>query len=325
MANKTLNQAKSAKEDEFYTRLEDIEAELYHYQSQFKGKTVICNCDDPRVSNFNVYFKMAFETLGLKRLICTCYKNNNIDLFHRDVEEQDRAVYSDYDGTEEKIVQLKGDGDFRSKECLDLLDEADIVVTNPPFSLIREFILLMMEKNKKFLIIGPQTTAKAIDIFPLFMNNKIWIGYHFGDLAFRVPADSEERESRFWIDQDGTKWRSMGNVCWYTNLVVKRREDFIDIYKKYSPSKYQTYQNYDAIDVKPYTDIPFDYDGVMGVPLTYLCYHCPKQFEIIGSSETIQKQSKELKGGAVYTIQNGKLHREFTRIFIRNLHPGEEF
>lgn len=157
------------------------------------------------------------------------------------------------------------------------------------------------------------------------MTNQIWMGYHFGDLAFMVPADSEEKETRYWVDEDGIKWRSMGNICWYTNLIVKRREDFIDIYKKYSPEKYQKYQNYDAIDVKTYTDIPFDFDGIMGVPLTYLCYHCPKQFEIVGSSETIQKQSKELKGGAVYTIQDGKLHREFTRIFIRNLHPGEEF
>ena len=290
MANRYLNNAKSAKKDEFYTRLEDIENELRHYLQHFKGKTVLCNCDDPRCSNFFRYFTLSFEVLGLKKVIATCYKNQDVDLFSRN--DCERAVYQIYEGDknqnrkvddeEIEVGYLKGDGDFRSDECLALLEEADIVVTNPPFSLFREFIAFLMKYNKKFLVIGNQNAITYKEIFPLLMENQIWTGYKFGDMSFRVPPYSEPRATRYWQDETGQKWRSLGNVCWFTNLDHDKRHEEIPLFRKYTPEEYPTYDNYDAIEVSKTADIPCDYEGVMGVPITFMDKYNPEQFEIVG-------------------------------------------
>lgn len=288
--NSNLHAAKAAKNDEFYTRLEDIENELRYYKQHFKGKTVLCNCDDPRVSNFFRYFALNFETFGLKRLIATCYKNQNADLFSQ--HDSEKAVYIVYEGdrngngvpdlSEIEVLPLEGDGDFRSPECVRLLEEADIVATNPPFSHLREYIAHLIEHNKDFVIIGTQNAITYKEIFPLIKNNQLWLGYHNGDMAFRVPADSEPRETRYWEDASGQKWRSFGNVCWFTNLDIPKRHEELILYKHYTPEAYPKYDNYDAINVDKVADIPCDYNGVMGVPITFLDKYNPDQFEILG-------------------------------------------
>ena len=315
MANKNLNQAKEAKKDEFYTQLEDINNELRHYRDHFRGKTVLCNCDDPRISNFFTYFAYNFEFLGLKKLITTCYKNQNADLFSQNNSE--KAIYLIYEGDkngnnmpdveEIGIRPLKGDGDFRSAECIELLKEADIVVTNPPFSLFREYVAQLIKYDKKFLIIGQQNAIHYSDIFPLIKANKLWLGYNNGDMAFKVPQHYEERATRFWIDENGQKWRSMGNICWFTNLDIKKRHENLILYKNFNPIEYPTYDNYQAINVGKYADIPCDYEGIMGVPITFLNKFNPDQFELIGTS------TSDMPKGAPYI--NGK--RIYERILIR--------
>ena len=290
MANKQLSQAKKGKEDEFYTQLEDIEAELKHYRGHFAGKTVLCNCDDPRMSNFFFYFVLHFHHLGLKKLITTCYKNHNPDLFSQNTSEQ--AVYLVYEGEDIGsppnpniagfVHPLQGDGDFRSPECIKFLEEADIIVTNPPFSLFREYITLLMEHRKSFIVIGNQNAITYKEVFQYIRNNQLWLGYKFGDMKFRVPDYYAARPTRFWIDKKGNKWRSLGNICWFTNLDIQKRHEELTLYKKYRPEEYPHYDNYDAINVDKTADIPCDYDGVMGVPITYLDKHNPDQFEIIG-------------------------------------------
>lgn len=290
MANNQLSQAKKGKKDEFYTQLEDIDAELKHYRGHFAGKTVLCNCDDPRMSNFFYYFVLHFHRLGLKKLITTCYKNQNPDLFSRNSSEQ--AVYLVYEGEDigsppnpniaGLVHPLQGDGDFRSPECIKFLEEADIVVTNPPFSLFREYITLLMEHRKSFIVIGSQNAITYKEVFQYIRNNQLWLGYKFGDMKFRVPNYYAARPTRFWIDKKGNKWRSLGNICWFTNLDIQKRHEELTLYKKYSPEEYPHYDNYDAINVDKTADIPCDYDGVMGVPITYLDKHNPDQFEIIG-------------------------------------------
>ena len=294
MANKNLNKAKEAKKDEFYTQLEDINNELKHYREHFRGKTVLCNCDDPRVSNFFTYFAYNFEFLGLKKLITTCYKNQNMDLFSQNKSE--KAVYLVYEGDkngdhipnadEIGVMPLNGDGDFRSRECIELLKEADIVVTNPPFSLFREYVAQLVEYEKKFLIIGNQNAITYKEIFPLIKDNKLWLGWNSGDMSFKVPQDSEPRATRFWIDESGQKWRSMGNISWFTNMDHKKRHEELILYRTYTPKEYPKYDNYDAINVDKVADIPMDYDGVMGVPITFLDKYNPEQFEIVGASES---------------------------------------
>ena len=359
MANKNLNKAKEAKKDEFYTQLEDINNELRHYREHFRGKTVLCNCDDPRVSNFFTYFAYNFEFLGLKKLITTCYKNQNIDLFSQNKSEQ--AVYLVYEGDkngdhipnaeEIGVKPLKGDGDFRSKECIELLKEADIVVTNPPFSLFREYVAQLIEYDKKFLIIGNQNNVTYKEIFPLLMQNKIWLGYKSGDMAFKVPMDSESRATRYWEDEQGQKWRSLGNICWFTNLDHKKRHEDLILYKTYSPEVYPKYDNFEAIEVSKTESIPVDYEGMMGVPLTFLDKYSPDQFEILGITKTwfglankvypeqiqVDKAGKEtrvtkLNDGAVLEVQyppigktyykvDGKLYiQTYPRILIRRKH-----
>lgn len=292
--NRSLHKAKSSKQDEFYTQLSDIEKELRHYKKHFKGKVVYCNCDDPRVSNFFHYFSHNFEKLGLKRLIATCYKSKDADLFSQN--ESESAIYLEYEGDkngsgvpdpdEIGIKLLKGDGDFRSKESIELLKQADIVVTNPPFSLFREYVSQLMEHDKKFIIIGNQNAITYRDIFSLIQDDKVWLGYNNGDMAFIVPSYYEPRETRYWEDDDGNKWRSLGNACWFTNLDISKRHEDLILYKQYVADDYPTYDNYDAIEVSQTKNIPMEYDGVMGVPITFLDKHNPEQFEIVGISKT---------------------------------------
>lgn len=293
--NESLKRAKKAKQDEFYTRLEDIEDEVGRYWPQFEGTRVLCNCDDPRVSNFARYFVMHFDTMKLKHLTATCWKNTNPDLFSQGLEE--KAVRLDWDGSLPPYRRiedfaripcspLKGDGDFRSDEVKAILAESDIVVTNPPFSLFREYITQLVESGKKFLVIGNQNAITYKEIFPLIMRNKLWTGYKLGDMSFRVPKYYEPRETRFWIDGEGQKWRSLGTTCWFTNLDVTKRHAKFQTGVEYKDGAYRRYDNYDAIDVPRMADIPMDYDGVMGVPITFLDRYNPDVFEILGATES---------------------------------------
>ena len=294
MAKRTIDKAKAAKKDEFYTQLEDINNELHHYTEHFRGKTVLCNCDDPRVSNFFTYFAYNFEFLGLKKLITTCYKNQDMDLFSQNKCE--RAVYLEYEGDkngncipdaeEIGVKPLKGDGDFRSKECIELLKEADIVVTNPPFSLFREYVAQLMEYGKEFLIIGNVNVLSYKEIFPLLRDNRLWLGasIHSGDRKFWVPDNYELNAAGCGIDESGKKYIRVKGVRWFTNLDYKERHEDLILYKNYSPEEYPKYDNYDAINVNVTADIPYDYDGVMGVPITFIDKYNPDQFEILGMS-----------------------------------------
>lgn len=287
MANSKLNNAKSAKKDEFYTQIEDIENELRHYRSQFKDKVVLCNCDDPRVSNFTKYFTLNFEFFGLKKLICTCYKNNEPDLFSTLQSEQ--AIYTVYEGDkngdrvanddEFEIHPLKGDGDFRSPECIELLKQADIVVTNPPFSLFREYIAQLVEYDKKFLIMGNMNALHYSEVFPLIQQNKVWLGYNANKtMKFALPDHYEK-----WNEiVNGVKYGKVPAITWFTNLDTETRHQEMILFKRYTPEEYPTFQNFNAINVNKVTDIPCDYDGYMGVPDTFLIEYNPDQFELIG-------------------------------------------
>ena len=316
--NRSLNAAMKAKNDEFYTQLPDIENELQHYAEHFRGRTVLCNCDDPRVSNFFHYFAYNFELLGLKKLITTCYKNQDLDLFSQNSSE--KAIYLEYTGDKNKngipdaeeigIKELRSDGDFRSPECIELLKEADIVVTNPPFSLFREYVDTLMKYGKKFVIIGNQNAITYKNIFLYIKENKLWLGNNNGDMAFKVPEYYEERATRFWIDDTGQKWRSMGNICWFTNLDIKKRHEKLILYKKYSPEEYPKYDNYDAIFIKKVTDIPIDWDGAMGVPITFLDKFNPEQFEILGITDRADNSGLRTK---VYTKADAKNYSDLNR------------
>jgi hypothetical protein len=289
-SNKTLRKANKEKNDEFYTQLSDIEKELRHYKEHFKGKTVLCNCDDPRVSNFFHYFSYNFEVLGLKKLIATCYKNQNMDLFSQN--DSEKAIYLEYTGDkngdnipnpeEIGINYLQGDGDFRSKECIELLQQADIVVTNPPFSKFREYVAQLIEFNKKFIIVGNQNSITYKEIFKLIKDNKIWLGYGFNrNMAHFVnnhyvdyAADTDHKEGMIRVS----------GVVWFTNIDTKKRnEDFLDLYKTYygNEAEYPKYDNYDAINVDKTKEIPMDYEGAIGVPITFIDKYNPDQFEII--------------------------------------------
>lgn len=355
--NKSLNAAALARQDEFYTQISDIEKELRHYRKHFSGKTVLCNCDDPFESNFFKYFVLNFNRLGLKKLIAICYTgspiaNRQLSLF--DVlggeDSHDRpykaVVTQVYDATgdggigmldvaelfrigKNTLTELEEDGDFRSPECLQLLDEADIVVTNPPFSLFREYVATLMEHEKKFIIIGSENAVTYKEIFPLLKDNKMWLGHCNGDMAFRVPDHYEARETRFWVDEEGNKWRSMGNIAWYTNLDIKRRHEEMILVRRYSPERYPHYDNYDAIDVDSLENIPCDFPGIMGVPLTFMQRHDPTQFEIVGFGKgQLAKEigvAKNFRGRCdiAFTQPNGKSKCPYGRILVRNLHPEE--
>lgn len=312
--NKNLHEANRAKKDEFYTQLIDIENELRHYKEHFRGKTVLCNCDDPRVSNFFHYFSYNFEALGLKKLITTCYKNQSRDLFSTNDSEQ--AIWLEYNGDrngdrvptadEIGVHALRGDGDFRSAECVELLKQADIVVTNPPFSLFREYVAQLIEYDKKFLIIGNQNAITYKEVFPLLRKNQIWLGHNSGAQEFRVP-NSYERNN-IYVSTDGTKIAKFGNICWFTNLDNKKRHENLILYKNYFPEEYPKYDNYDAINVDKVSEIPIDFDGVMGVPITFLDKYNPEQFEIVGNEYELN-----IDKGRGYV--NGK--RMYSRVFIR--------
>ena len=326
--NPSLSAAKATKQDEFYTQLSDIEKELRHYTKHFKNKTVLCNCDDPKVSNFFHYFSHNFEKLKLKKLITTCYKNCDADLFSKNTEES--GIYLEYYGNKSAssvpdpdeigIRKFKSDGDFRSEECVRLLKEADIVVTNPPFSLFREYVEQLVKYKKQFLIIGNQNAITYKEIFEPIKKNKMWLGNNH-PVAFRVPDHYEMRKVRSWRDENGTNWRSHGNACWFTNMDIKKRHEELISVKQYGPKEYLTYDNYNAIEVSRYKNIPTDYDGIMGVPVTFLEYYNPEQFEIVGSDYEVKQGllpgllKRNWKGKTDRGYINGK--RLFARILIR--------
>lgn len=289
--NLNLRKASTAKKDEFYTQLSDIEKELKHYKKHFKDKVVLCNCDDPRVSNFFHFFSYNFEKFGLKKLIATCYKSQDSDLFSQNNSE--RAIYLEYtgdkngnnvpDAEEIGIKHLQGDGDFRSKECIELLKQADIVVTNPPFSLFREYVAQLIEYDKKFLIIGNINAISYKEIFKLIKENKAWLGMNMGRgiSGFIVPKHYELYGSEARVDENGNRIVATNNCLWLTNLDNSKRHEDIILYKKYTQDEFPTYENYNAINVDKTKDIPMDYPGEMGVPITFLHYYNPDQFEII--------------------------------------------
>lgn len=276
MANKNLTAAKNAKNDEFYTQLTDIEKELMHYRDHFKDKIVFCNCDDPTYSNFWKYFHLNFERLGLRKLIAT----------HFDAEKPTYKLEyvggNDGDVEAGVVTELMQNGDFRSPECIELLQEADIVVTNPPFSLFREYVAQLMEYGKKFVIIGNMNAITYKEFFPLLKENKVWSGFGFNKTMELAVPDHYDTSKSVGVDEQGRQKVKVPAICWYTNLDIKKRHEPIDLVEKYSPEKYPKYDNYDAIEVSKTLDIPMDYDGVMGVPISFLDKYCPEQFEIVG-------------------------------------------
>jgi hypothetical protein len=344
--NSNLHKANKEKNDEFYTQLVDIEKELKHYKDQFRGKVVYCNCDDPFESNFFKYFASNFNALGLKRLIATSYKpspiaNTQLGLFGdaknltkskgrpkvtankfiinevsdiddngafdlRDIAEQLKANKNN------EWSPMEGDGDFRSPESVELLKQADIVVTNPPFSLFREYVAQLVEYNKKFLILGDQNAVTYKETFGFIKENKLWHGYDNGGTKwFQVPDDYNiETESRIKIE-NGTKFFSMGRIVWYTNLDTTKRNEKIVLYKKYTPKEFLKYDNYDVINVDKVADIPMDYKGAMGVPITFVDKYNPEQFEILGIAN-----SARWIGYECFTLLNGV--KIYNRILIKN-------
>lgn len=323
--NESLHAANRAKKDEFYTQLSDIENELRHYKEHFKGKTVLCNCDDPRVSNFSVYFVLNFHNLGLKRLITTCYKNNEPDLFS--MNECARAVYAIYDGDPEcnsvedaKQIPYRefehSDGDFRSPECIELLKEADIVVTNPPFSLFREYVAQLIKYDKRFVIVGHQNAITYKEIFPLIQQNKLWLGVGFKGCVGHFYSKYEDVAS---AGDHRTGMIRVSGVTWFTNLDIAKRHEELILYKTYNAEDYPEYENYKAIEVGKSNEIPSDYYGVMGVPVTFLYKYNPEQFEIIGATES---EGKGFSNGL--WISSSKVaqpivnsQRVYKRLFIR--------
>lgn len=306
--NKSLSAAKRAADDEFYTQISDIEKELKHYKKHFKDKVIFCNCDDPKESNFWKYFYLNFDYLGIKKLIATHYEvsgaSYKLELIH-DTERP--GLLDEYDI---KTTPLVGNGDFRSEECLEILKEADIVVTNPPFSLFREYVDQLIENKKKFLIIGSQNNVTYKDTFPHLMNNNMWLGYNSGDMSFMVPDYYEPRETRFWIDDDGQKWRSLGNICWFTNLDIQKRHEDLTLFKQYTSEEYPKYDDYDVINVNKVAEIPVDYYGVMGVPITFMNKYNPSQFNVLGIAN-----SARWIGYECYTLINQK--KIYNRILIQ--------
>ena len=319
-----LTAARKAKKDEFYTQRVDIENELRHYKAHFEGKIVLCNCDDPRQSEFFKYFAENFEKLKLKRLIAVCYKSQDVDLFSQgDCEHAIKQVYEGdkngnmvVDDDEVGVFILNGDGDFRSAECIEILKEADIVVTNPPFSLFREYVAQLVRYDKKFLIIGNQNAITYKEIFPLFKENRIWRGFgcrstcaHCRSRYVDVATDTDHREGMIRVS----------GVMWYTNLDLTKRHEMLPLYKKYEVGEFPRYDNYDAIEVSKTADIPLDYDGVMGVPITFMDKYNPDQFEIVGATESEGKGFSsglwDANSGVAQATVNGK--RVYKRIFIR--------
>lgn len=350
MATKLFDKAKKNKADEFYTQLPDIEVEMRHYKEQFKGKVIFCNCDDPYESNFFKYFAMNFNFLGLKKLIATCYIGSPVTgeqliLFDvvslADISVDAKSPYKieitevtdeNADGAVDLIdveyllknkknalTLLNGDGDFRSPECIELLKQADIIVTNPPFSLFREYVAQLIEDEKKFIIIGNTNAITYKEIFVFIKENKIQTGHtNFNvGMYFFVPDNYE----RYHKIENGRKLVRNSNSCWFTNLDVAKCHEFLTLYKKYTPKKNPHYCNYDAIEVSKVAEIPYDYNGAMGVPITFIDKYNPEQFEIIalgivGSIEfSNEKKMEILKDGkptGKYTVNaKGTLYRKY--------------
>jgi len=315
LLNRNLHAAKSSKKDEYYTQLADIERELKYYKAHFKGKVVYCNCDDPRISNFFHYFSYNFKKLGLKKLITTCYKSINPELFSKN--DSERAIYLEYDGSKQGgnvpdineigIIHLQNDGDFRSAESVELLNQADIVVTNPPFSLFREYVAQLMEYDKKFIIIGNINAVSYKECFEAIKENKMWLGYNC---------------VRHFVQPDGTMYET-ARTYWYTNLDIAKRHEDIILYKTYfgNEKDYPTYDNYDAINVDRTQDIPIDFTGVIGVPITFLDKYNAAQFEILGMAASAG-YSPEIVGipfkgdKDARPLVNGK--NIYARVFIKN-------
>ena len=359
MATSTLTKARQNKADEFYTQLPDIEAEMRHYRDQFKGKSVLCNCDDPFESNFFKYFALNFNFLGLRKLVATCYAGSSVmqgelDLFGvPGVAESDAAAKKPYkieitevpdanaDGATDLadvtyllknrrnvLTLLNGDGDFRSRECVELMKQADIVVTNPPFSLFREYVAQLIALDKKFIIIGNQNAITYKDVFSLIGENKIWLGQsiHSGDREFRVPDSYPLEAAGYRVDGTGAKYIRVKGVRWFTNLDVAKRHEFMTLYCNYTPEAYPRYANYDAIEVSKTSEIPCDFDGAMGVPITFLDKYNPEQFEIVGASRFLGRPMAEVApkgtfvaGGVRFYLPNGDgtYRRLYDRIVIR--------
>lgn len=282
MANSALSRAKDAKQDEFYTRLEDVEQELAHYRDHFEGKVIYLNCDDPEFSAFWQYFSYNFDFFGLKKLMATHYASDGRSSYMLMLEEQ-------YDTNNPNIVRerLEGDGDFRSEECIELLKEADIVATNPPFSLFREYMAQLLEYDKKFIILGNQNAFTYKEIFPLLKDNIVWTGYKNGGMAFRIP-DHYPDKSSIYVGEDGHKYQKLGNICWFTNLKISKLHEEMVLTRFYEGNEeaYPMYDNYEAIEVSKVKEIPMDYTGVMGVPITFFNNHNPDQFEVVGITKT---------------------------------------
>lgn len=352
VTNRDLNKASVAKKDEFYTQLTDIEKEMRYYRNYFKDKTVLCNCDDPYESNFFKYFAMNFNSLGLKKLIATCYVTSpfmytQLSLFGDDDESStgrdDAKPYkveitevTDENGDgridladveyllrnkKNTLSLLDGDGDFRSAECINLLKQCDIVVTNPPFSLFREYVSQLMEYNKDFIIIGNQNAITYKEIFPLFMQNKLWYGasIHSHGRDFRVPDNYPLQAYEFRTDENGYRYINVKGVRWFTNIDYKERHDPLILYRNYTPEEYPKYDNYDAIEVGKTADIPCDYYDEIGVPISFIDKYSPDQFEIIGATESEGKGFSnglwDSESKVAQPLLNGK--KLYKRIFIR--------
>lgn len=349
MANKNLNNAKNAKKDEFYTQLSDIERELQHYWPHFQGKTVLCNCDDPYESNFFKYFALMFNKLGLEKLICTCYngspvQGNELLLRFEGFDEEPKKIAYKVEITE--VKDLNGDGavdlsdvryllqndknvlttletgDFRSAECIELLKEADIVVTNPPFSLFREYIAQLIKYDKKFLIVGHQNAITYKEVFPLIKANKVWLGYGFKGSAAHFYSPYEDIATASDHKKDMIR---VSGVNWFTNLDIPKRNEELDLVCRYSPEEYPKYEDCDAIDVSDSYAVPMDYKGVMGVPITFLNFFNPLQFEILGCCEpcirleTLRRMPKFREYKSRQKMCNGVLcQKKYHRILIRN-------
>lgn len=340
--NRNLHKAKLNKKDEFYTQLSDIENELKHYKKHFYNKTVYCNCDDPRLSNFFHYFSYNFERLKLKKLIATSYKSQNRDLFSKN--DSDHAIYLEYDGDKNNnnipdieeigVKTLKGDGDFRSNESLELLKKSDIIVTNPPFSLFREYVDQLIKYKKKFIIVGHQNAISYKEIFKLIKENKIWLGYGFkGGAGYFINKHYEDYATASSHKEGMIR---VSGVVWFTNLDISKRHENLILYREFNKKDYPKYENFDAININKTKDIPMKYNGFMGVPITFLDKYNPDQFEIIGlgiSNSGLEfgvkpykkehkKYRKEVqKRGAVdgdlYMMDNGELKVPYARIVIK--------
>lgn len=332
--NNGLQAAKSNKKDEFYTQIVDIERELRHYRHHFKDKVVYCNCDDPYVSAFFEYFTKNFEFLGLKKLITTCYRSQRLDLFS--LNDSEVAIKMEYEGGAPNslpspddigVTPLKGDGDFRSPECIEILNQADIVVTNPPFSLFSEYVAQLDNFDKKFIIIGHQNAITYKDVFSLIKENRMWLGHGFKrNMAHFITPHYEDTAS----DADHREGMiRVSGVVWYTNLDFNKRHEEMILVQRYQGNEdaYPRYANFDGIEVSKTQDIPSDFAGAMGVPITFLTKHNPEQFEIIGSSRTLGKSMSLIgikgsyqPGGPRFYINNndGTYRRMYDRIVIRN-------